>query len=210
MPTVTFTSDLLRHPLFRKPERMAVLLAMELSREVGHPTIPVGRICQLTGLSEVTVERSLQDLRNYPVPFGTDGAAPVKEKPKAVAKADAEKPSRFVKPTVEDVAAYIQKKGYTFAAEEFWNYFESVGWVVGKSRKPMKSWTAACATFQRNENKSYARESYSERQLRSRQIYAAAEVGAAFGTDVAGLLDIPDEPTCEDLAHFLSSADNIK
>ena len=54
---------------------------------------------------------------------------------------------RFVKPTVEEVAAYIKAKGYTFDAEQFWNYYESKGWIVGKA--PMKSWQSACVTWQK-------------------------------------------------------------
>ena len=59
--------------------------------------------------------------------------------------------ARFVKPTVEEVAAYIKAKGYTFDAEQFWNYYESKGWLVG--RAPMKSWQSACVTWHKAENR---------------------------------------------------------
>ena len=58
---------------------------------------------------------------------------------------------RFVKPTVEEVAAYIKARGYTFDAEQFWSYYESKGWLVGKA--PMTSWQAACVTWQKAENR---------------------------------------------------------
>ena len=54
--------------------------------------------------------------------------------------------SRFVKPTIEQIEAYIKEKGYHFDAEHFWNYYESKGWKVGNS--PMKNWKAACATWE--------------------------------------------------------------
>ena len=57
--------------------------------------------------------------------------------------------ARFVKPTVEEVAAHVSAKGYTFDAEQFWNYYESKGWLVG--RAPMKSWQSACVTWQRKD-----------------------------------------------------------
>ena len=57
--------------------------------------------------------------------------------------------ARFVKPTVEEVAAYIKAKGYAFDAEQFWSYYESKGWLVG--RVPMKSWQSACVTWQKAE-----------------------------------------------------------
>ena len=53
----------------------------------------------------------------------------------------------FTKPTVEEIAAYVKAKGYTFDAEQFWNYYESKGWLVGKA--PMKSWQSACVTWQK-------------------------------------------------------------
>ena len=50
---------------------------------------------------------------------------------------------RFVPPTVDDVRAYAEEKGYkNFAAERFCDFYESKGWVVGKDSK-MKDWRAA-------------------------------------------------------------------
>ena len=53
--------------------------------------------------------------------------------------------SRFKKPTIKEIAAYIEEKKFTFDAERFYDYYESKGWVVGKS--PMKDWKAACRTW---------------------------------------------------------------
>ena len=63
---------------------------------------------------------------------------------------------RFVKPTVEEVAAHIREKGYTFDAEEFWNFYESKGWRVGSH--VMKSWTSACVTWQKIRDREKLRE----------------------------------------------------
>ena len=57
------------------------------------------------------------------------------------------KSSRFIKPTVEEVDVYVKEKGYHIDAENFVNYYESKGWVVGKS--PMKDWKAACRTWEK-------------------------------------------------------------
>ena len=62
----------------------------------------------------------------------------------------------FVKPTVEEVAAHIREKGYTFDAEEFWNFYESKGWRVGSH--VMKSWTSACVTWQKTRDREERRE----------------------------------------------------
>ena len=55
---------------------------------------------------------------------------------------------RFVKPTIEQIQAYITEKGYTFDAEAFFAFYESNGWKVGKN--PMKSWKAACTTWSKD------------------------------------------------------------
>lgn len=52
----------------------------------------------------------------------------------------------FVKPTIEQIADYINNKGYHFDAEQFWNHYESVGWMIGKNH--MKDWHCACATWE--------------------------------------------------------------
>ena len=54
-----------------------------------------------------------------------------------------EKPKRknFVKPTVEEIEAFCKEKKYTVNAQQFFNYYESNGWKVG--RNSMKSWQAA-------------------------------------------------------------------
>ena len=55
----------------------------------------------------------------------------------------------FVKPTVEEIKAYVSEKGYHFDAEAFFSFYESNGWKVGKN--PMKSWKDACTTWEKRE-----------------------------------------------------------
>lgn len=55
--------------------------------------------------------------------------------------ADPPKGKRFVKPTLEEVAAYIREKGYAVDPERFYSYYESCGWQV-KGRS-MRDWKAA-------------------------------------------------------------------
>ena len=57
--------------------------------------------------------------------------------------------SRFQKPTIEEIRQYCQEKGYNVDAEQFFNFYESKGWVVGKS--PMKNWRAAVSTWKKRE-----------------------------------------------------------
>lgn len=61
------------------------------------------------------------------------------------------KKSHFQKPTVEEIQAYLDEKDIIgIDAEYFWNFYETKGWLVGKS--PMKNWKACIATWvKRNE-----------------------------------------------------------
>lgn len=54
---------------------------------------------------------------------------------------------KFLRPSIEELTAHFTVKGYPTEALRFFNYFESVGWVVGRSLKPMKSWRGAVATW---------------------------------------------------------------
>lgn len=59
---------------------------------------------------------------------------------------------RFVKPTIAELRAYAREiRFYTFDPERFLDHYETVGWVVGKARLPMKNWQAAVRTWRRNQ-----------------------------------------------------------
>lgn len=58
------------------------------------------------------------------------------------------KSSQFTPPTVEEVRAYCIERNNNVDAERFVNYYESKGWLIGKTK--MKSWKAAVRTWERN------------------------------------------------------------
>lgn len=72
-----------------------------------------------------------------------------KEKEKDIEKSKSK--NKYMNPTVEEVQEYITEKGYHFSAEDFVAFYESNGWKVG--RNPMKSWKAACRTWESNYSK---------------------------------------------------------
>ena len=57
--------------------------------------------------------------------------------------------SRFQKPTIEEIRQYCQESRLDVDAEQFFLFYESKGWVIGKS--PMKSWKAAVCTWSRRQ-----------------------------------------------------------
>ena len=56
---------------------------------------------------------------------------------------------RFTPPDVSEVRTLCAAKGYTFDPESFVAYYTANGWKVGRSS--MKSWEAACVTWQKRE-----------------------------------------------------------
>ena len=58
------------------------------------------------------------------------------------------KRTRFVKPSLEEVRAYIAERGSSVDAQAWYDHYESNGWLVGKA--PMKDWKAAVRTWERN------------------------------------------------------------
>ena len=64
----------------------------------------------------------------------------------------AETPSSL-KPTFEEVQLYFTQEKYPeIEAQKFYNYFASIGWLVG-GRTPMLNWNAAAANWMLNANK---------------------------------------------------------
>lgn len=53
--------------------------------------------------------------------------------------------ARFVKPTVEEIAAYCRSRNNGLDAAQIWDFYESKGWLIGKSK--MKDWRAAVRTW---------------------------------------------------------------
>lgn len=58
------------------------------------------------------------------------------------------KTQKFKKPTIEEIEQYASEKNLTVDAERFFNFYESKGWLVGKS--PMKDWRAALRNWAKN------------------------------------------------------------
>lgn len=63
---------------------------------------------------------------------------------------------KFSKPSLEEVKKYCQERNNKVDAESFINYYESVGWKVGKNK--MRDWKAAVRTWERRNNNQNKRE----------------------------------------------------
>jgi uncharacterized protein YdaU (DUF1376 family) len=54
----------------------------------------------------------------------------------------------FKKPTVQQISDYCKERKNTVNPEQFFDHYESKGWVVGKSK--MKDWKSSVRTWERN------------------------------------------------------------
>lgn len=52
-------------------------------------------------------------------------------------------------PTIEEVKAHVQEKGYHFDPQHFWDYYEASGWRTSNGKK-VASWKQCCVTWERN------------------------------------------------------------
>lgn len=88
--------------------------------------------------------------------------------------------SRFQKPTIEEIRQYCQEEGYNVDAEQFFNFYESKGWLVGKS--PMKNWRAAVSTWNKREKEIPQRKRESRKE--SAFEHNLKVMDQMFGTDM--------------------------
>lgn len=79
------------------------------------------------------------------------------------------KTRRFVKPTVDDIRAYCLERGNGINPEAFFDFYESKGWVVGKS--PMKDWKAAIRTWEQKKGFKAKPKKSKEQDYHNGQIY---------------------------------------
>ena len=64
------------------------------------------------------------------------------------AKSTTTKRKRFEKPTLSQISQYCLERNNNVNAEQFYDYYESNGWKVGKNA--MKDWKACVRTWERN------------------------------------------------------------
>ena len=92
-------------------------------------------------LQKYNLEGYMKGTQTLPYTVQDKDIVIVKEKAKA---------KRFVKPTLDEVANYIQeRKSFKIVdAEKFFDFYSSNGWRVGKNA--MKDWKAAVRTWEKN------------------------------------------------------------
>jgi len=72
---------------------------------------------------------------------------PPKHTKETIQKKIQKKGGRFTPPSLLSVKEYITQQGYEVDADNWYDFYESKGWMVGKNK--MKSWQACIRTWQR-------------------------------------------------------------
>ena len=103
-------------------------------------------ICQNQPMDWVKSTNGLGEI-NQPIPNSIPNSIPNNINKKKQKK-------EFVKPTIEEIKTYCEERKNNIDAETFFDFYESKGWVVGKSS--MKDWKAAIRTWERNRKKDTA------------------------------------------------------
>ena len=70
--------------------------------------------------------------------------------------------SRFQKPSIDEIRQYCSSRNNSVDPEQFFNFYESKGWTIGKS--PMKDWRAAVRTWEKREKEIPQRKRESRRE----------------------------------------------
>ena len=89
--------------------------------------------------------------------------------------------TKFQKPSIEEIRSYCQERGNQVDPEKFFNFYESKGWLIGKS--PMKDWKAAVRTWEQRRPET-TRATYQPRQRKSVFEQNLEVMDQMFGTDM--------------------------
>lgn len=97
----------------------------------------------------------------------------------------------FNKPSLEEIRTYCISRGNQVDPEQFYNFYEAKGWMIGKSR--MKDWRAAVRTWEKRQTQTPGRrispitrsESVLEHNLKVMdQMYGTSLHSQAYGKEV--------------------------
>lgn len=87
----------------------------------------------------------------YPYPMDTTNTNTITDTVIVSSHINIAPPKKFTPPTYEEVAAYAEEIGSTVNIDDFIDYYDSNGWMVGKTK--MKDWKATLRRWNRNRSK---------------------------------------------------------
>lgn len=109
---------------------------------------------QVGAANRETISRPSHNNREMPQEEGREEKGsptpPIKEESEEETTKPPKPPARseFVKPSVEEVAAYCKARGNSVDPQTFVDFYKAKGWCIGKNK--MKDWQAAVRTWERS------------------------------------------------------------
>lgn len=82
---------------------------------------------------------------------------------------DEPRSNKFIKPTVEEIAEYCRERNNGIDAQQFYDFYESKGWLIGKNK--MKDWKAAVRTWERRNQDQNAKSNASSKSNYKKPTY---------------------------------------
>lgn len=99
---------------------------------------------------KLTQSRNLEEILEKSTPeIELEKEIEIEKEIHSSAKSTTTKRKRFEKPSISDIKQYCMERNNNIDANQFYDYYESNGWKVGKNS--MKDWKAAVRTWERSE-----------------------------------------------------------
>lgn len=107
------------------------------------------RISEERKQNKLTQSRNLEEICKKSTPeIEIELEKDIEKEIHSSAKSTTTKRKRFEKPTLSQITQYCIERNNNVNAEQFYDYYESNGWKVGKNS--MKDWKACVRTWERN------------------------------------------------------------
>ena len=121
------------------------------STEADRQRIYDRRISEERKQNKLTQSRNLEEICKKSTPeieIELEKDIEIEKEIHSSAKSTTTKRKRFEKPSISDIKQYCIERNNNVNAEQFFDYYESNGWKVGKNS--MKDWKAAVRTWEKN------------------------------------------------------------
>ena len=131
-------------PIFDQTEPKNEHVNSQVSEQVNEPPYIYNNKQTLKNIKNIDIDTNFQNFEDNL--FLKNETAEQKEKSSA-------KKEKVKSPTLESVKEYFKFQNFTeFEAERFFNYYSSIGWLIGGKTK-MKDWQAAARNWMLNTSK---------------------------------------------------------
>lgn len=101
-------------------------------------------------------------------------------------KSEGKHTKRFAKPSIDEVAEYCRERGNAVDPNRFWNFYESKGWMVGKSK--MKDWKACVRTWEKPDQRQEQQKPTGRKRYKQSFLEQVKVAEDMFGSDYAKAL----------------------